>query len=71
MEITLRIPDDVAKRLSAAGGDLTRRALERSPRTRGLSRPNSYPLPDFGDAGPFPSRDGRLLGTTSRPSIRD
>jgi hypothetical protein len=51
MEITLRIPDDVAKRLSAAGGDLTRRALERSPRTRGLSRPNSYPLPDFGDAG--------------------
>jgi len=28
MEITLRIPDDVAKRLSAAGGDLSRRALE-------------------------------------------
>jgi len=42
-----------------------------SPRTRGLSRPNSYPLPDFGDAGAFPSRDGRLLGTTSCPSIRD
>ena len=28
MEITLRIPDDVAKRLSATGGDLSRRALE-------------------------------------------
>ena len=28
MEITLRIPDDVAKRLLAAGGDLSRRALE-------------------------------------------
>ena len=28
MEITLRIPDDVAKRLSAAGGDLSRRAME-------------------------------------------
>jgi hypothetical protein len=28
MEITLRIPDDVAKRLSAAGGDVSRRALE-------------------------------------------
>jgi uncharacterized protein UPF0175 len=28
MEITLRIPDDVVKRLSAAGGDLSRRALE-------------------------------------------
>ena len=28
MEITLRIPDDIAKRLSAAGGDVSRRALE-------------------------------------------
>lgn len=28
MEVTLRIPDDVAKRLSAAGGDVSRRALE-------------------------------------------
>ncbi len=28
MEIMLRIPDDVAKLLSAAGGDLSRRALE-------------------------------------------
>jgi len=28
MEITLRIPDDVAKRLSAGGGDVSRRALE-------------------------------------------
>jgi hypothetical protein len=28
MEITLRIPDDVAQRLSAAGGDVTRLALE-------------------------------------------
>src|SRR6516225_6159537 len=28
MEITLRIPDDVAKRLSDAGGDVSRRALE-------------------------------------------
>ncbi|MGB7467059.1 MAG: UPF0175 family protein [Candidatus Acidiferrum sp.] len=26
MEITLRIPDDVAKRLSAGGGDVSRRA---------------------------------------------
>ena len=28
MEVTLRIPDRVAKRLSAAGGDVSRRALE-------------------------------------------
>ena len=28
MEITLRIPDDIAKRLSAAGADVSRRALE-------------------------------------------
>ena len=28
MEITLHIPDDVAKRLSAGGGDVSRRALE-------------------------------------------
>jgi len=28
MELTLQIPDDVAQRLSAAGGDLSRRALE-------------------------------------------
>ena len=28
MEITLRIPDHVAKRLSASGGDLPGRALE-------------------------------------------
>jgi hypothetical protein len=28
MEVILRIPDDVAKRLSAAGGDVSRRALE-------------------------------------------
>jgi len=28
MEITLHIPDDVAKRLSDAGGDVSRRALE-------------------------------------------
>lgn len=28
MEIILRIPDDVAQRLSAAGGDVSRRALE-------------------------------------------
>ena len=28
MEITLRIPDGVAQRLSAAGGDISRRALE-------------------------------------------
>ena len=28
MEVTLRIPDDVARRLSAAGGDVSRRALE-------------------------------------------
>jgi len=28
MEITLSIPDDVAKRLSATGDDLSRRALE-------------------------------------------
>ena len=28
MEVTLQIPDDVAQRLSAAGGDLSRRALE-------------------------------------------
>jgi hypothetical protein len=28
MNLTVEIPDDVAKRLSAAGGDLSRRALE-------------------------------------------
>jgi len=28
MEVTLHIPDDVAKRLSADGGDVSRRALE-------------------------------------------
>jgi predicted HTH domain antitoxin len=28
MEIILRIPDDVAQRLTAAGGDMSRRALE-------------------------------------------
>jgi len=28
MDVTLRIPDDVARRLSAAGGDVSRRALE-------------------------------------------
>jgi predicted HTH domain antitoxin len=28
MEVTLHIPDDVAKRLCAAGGDVSRRALE-------------------------------------------
>lgn len=28
MEVTLRIPDDVAERLSASGGDVSRRALE-------------------------------------------
>ena len=28
MEVTLRIPDDIAKRLSAAGEDVSRRALE-------------------------------------------
>lgn len=28
MKLTVEIPDDVAKRLSSAGGDLSRRALE-------------------------------------------
>ena len=28
MEVTLHIPDEVAKRLSAGGGDVSRRALE-------------------------------------------
>jgi predicted HTH domain antitoxin len=28
MEVTLHIPDDVARKLSAAGGDVPRRALE-------------------------------------------
>ena len=28
MEVTLHIPDEIAKRLSAGGGDLSRRALE-------------------------------------------
>lgn len=28
MEVTLHIPDDIAKRLSGAGGDVSRRALE-------------------------------------------
>jgi Uncharacterised protein family (UPF0175) len=28
MNVTIKIPDDVARRLAAAGGDLSRRALE-------------------------------------------
>jgi len=28
MEVTLQIPDDIASRISEAGGDLSRRALE-------------------------------------------
>jgi hypothetical protein len=28
MQLTVQIPDDIASRLSAAGGDLSRRALE-------------------------------------------
>jgi predicted HTH domain antitoxin len=28
MEVTLHIPDEIAKRLSATGGDVSRRALE-------------------------------------------
>jgi hypothetical protein len=28
MHLTVEIPDDVAQRLAAAGGDLSRRALE-------------------------------------------
>ena len=28
MEVTVRIPDDIAKQLSASGGDVSRRALE-------------------------------------------
>jgi len=28
VEVTIRIPDEVAERLSAAGGDVSRRALE-------------------------------------------
>ena len=28
MEVTLHIPDEIAKQLSAAGGDVSRRALE-------------------------------------------
>jgi predicted HTH domain antitoxin len=28
MEVTVHIPDEIAKRLSAAGGDVSRRALE-------------------------------------------
>ncbi len=28
MEVTMRIPDDIANRIAAAGGDLSRRALE-------------------------------------------
>ena len=28
MQVTIRIPDEVAERLSAAGGDVSRRALE-------------------------------------------
>lgn len=42
-----------------------------SPRPRGLSRPNSYPLSDFGNARIVPSRDGRLLRTASCAFIRD
>jgi predicted HTH domain antitoxin len=28
MDVTIRLPDDLAQRLSATGGDLSRRALE-------------------------------------------
>jgi hypothetical protein len=68
MELTLCIPDDVAKRLSAAGGGVSRRALEALAR-EAIATELSQSLPDFGDAGPVPSRDQRLLGTTSCPSI--
>ena len=44
MNLTVEIPDDLARRLSAAGGDLSRRALEafalEEYKSKRMRRPN-------------------------------
>jgi hypothetical protein len=51
MELTVQIPDDVARRLSAVGGDLSRRALEalvaEEYKHGHLTKPDLRRLPGF------------------------
>ena len=65
MEVTLHIPDDIAKRLSAAGGDVSRRALE-AIALEGYRDQTLTLYQSFGDAESFPNRDGRFSGPTPR-----
>lgn len=52
MELTVQIPDDLARRMSAAGGDLSRRALEalaiEEYKIGHLTKPELRRLLDFG-----------------------
>jgi hypothetical protein len=63
MQVTVDIPDDVAERLKAAGGDLSRRALEalalEAYKRRQLTKPDLRRLLGFG------TRDA--LDGSSRP----
>jgi hypothetical protein len=54
MNLTLEIPDDLAGRLSAAGGDLSRRALE------------AFALEEYKSARITKAEMRRLLGFGSR-----
>lgn len=67
-EVTLRIPADVAERLSAAGGDVSRRALEALV-LEGY-REQAF-TPSFGNAGVVSSRDRGFFGSPSRSSRYD
>ena len=53
MNVTLEIPDDVAERLTAAGGDLSRRVLEalvlEEYKHSRLTRPEARRLPNEGE----------------------
>jgi len=68
MEVTLRIPDEVAKRLSADGSDVSRRALE-GPGTSGVSRSDSDSVSSFGNTRPFARRNWRFLGPPPCPAL--
>ena len=56
MEVTLRIPDDIAKRLSAAGEDVFRCVLEATA-LEGYREQVLTLYQVSGNAGTFPSRD--------------
>ncbi len=49
MEVTLRIPDEVAKRLSADGSDVSRRAIE-AVALQGYRDQAHVPLSPLGEA---------------------